>query len=104
MRILCVTMGIAPESGGPTRSVKGLCRALARQGENVTLLVLHGQDIFDDPCGVKVVYGLRHCPDIGDFDIVHLQGLWDPQLHQIAVQCRRLKKLYVISPRGMLDP
>lgn len=104
MKVLCVTMGIAPQSGGPTRSVKGLCRALACQGVDVTLLVLHGQDAFDNPCGVKVVYGLQNCPDIGAFDIVHLQGLWDPLLHQIAARCRKVKKPYVISPRGMLDP
>lgn len=104
MRVLVVTMGIAPESGGPTRSVKGLCRALAAQGADITLLVLHGNHEFDDPGGVKVVRGLSHLTDVNGFDIVHLQGLWDPLLHQIAKMCIKVGTPYVFSPRGMLDP
>ena len=102
MKILHVTSGIDPMSGGPTRSVKGICRALARDGIDVTLLVLHGHHEFDDPCGTKVVYG--SLPDVRGFDLIHLQGLWDPALHKVALACRRAKIPYVMSPRGMLDP
>ena len=102
MRILHVVSGIAPESGGPTRSVKGLCRALSLSGIKVTLLVLHGNDAFDNPCGVEVRYG--DIPDVGCFNLVHLHGLWDPALHKVAKTCRNAGVKYVISPRGMLDP
>ena len=102
MRVLHVISGISPSSGGPTRSVKGLCRALSQRGISVTLLVLHGKDGFDNPCGVEVQYG--EIPDVGLFDIVHLQGLWDPTLHKVAKACRKAGVKYVISPRGMLDP
>lgn len=102
MRVLHVVSGIDPKSGGPTRSVKGLCRALSLSGIGVTLLVLHGNDEFDNPCGVEVRYG--EMPGIGLFDIVHLHGLWDPLLHKVAKACRRAGVKYIISPRGMLDP
>ena len=112
MKILHVTSGIDPKSGGPTRSVKGICRALSHAGVDVTLLVLHGRHQFENPAGVKVVYaedevevggrGLQRM--VSDFDLVHVQGLWDPKLHKVVKACRREKIPYVISPRGMLDP
>ena len=102
MRILHVTQGINPKSGGPTRSVKGICRALAKAGEEVTLLVLGGNHEFDNPCGAKVIYG--ETIDVRKFDLVHLQGLWSPKLHRIAKACRKAGVKYVMSPRGMLDP
>lgn len=102
MRVLHVVSGIDPKSGGPTRSVKGLCRALSLSGIGVTLLVLHGNDEFDNPCGVDVRYG--EIPDAGCFDLVHLHGLWDPALHKVVKVCRKVGVKYIISPRGMLDP
>ena len=102
MRILHVISGISPKSGGPTRSVKGLCRGLSLAGVDVTLLVLHGNDEFDNPCGVNVVY--EKISDIKNFDLVHLHGLWDPGLHKVVKACRKEDVKYVISPRGMLDP
>ena len=102
MRVLHVTSGISPKSGGPTRSVKGLCRALSLAGADVSLLVLRGDDEFDNPCGVKVFRGV--CPDISAYDIVHIHGLWNLGLYAVARTCRKAGVPYVISPRGMLDP
>ena len=102
MKILHVISGIDPKSGGPTRSIKGLCRTLSLSGIDVALLVLHGNDEFDNPCGVDVLYG--EIPDARCFDLVHLHGLWDPALHKVAKACRKAGVKYLISPRGMLDP
>ena len=102
MQVLHVIAGIRPSSGGPTRSVKGLCRALSKAGVDVTLLVLHGDDEFDNPCGVKVLY--NGMPSLKNYDIVHLHGLWDPALHAVVKACRKESVKYIISPRGMLDP
>lgn len=102
MKILQVTQGINPKSGGPTRSVKGICRALDKAGIDVTLCVLGGNHEFDNKGGVKVEYGV--CPPVTDFDLVHIQALWSPKLHAVAKACRKAKVPYVISPRGMLDP
>ena len=102
MKVLHVISGINPTSGGPTRSVKGLCRALSQNGVAVTVLVLNGNDVFDNPCGVDLLYGTM--PDLKGYDLVHLHGLWDPALHKVARACCKAAIKYVISPRGMLDP
>lgn len=102
MRLLHVTMGISPAAGGPTRSVTGLCRALDKMGEEISLLVLHGNHPFVNPGNVNIIHG--KVPDVRAYDIVHLHGLWDLGLHKVAVECRRYDIPYVISPRGMLDP
>lgn len=102
MKILLVTSNIAPQSGGPTRSVKGLCRALSMAGCDVSLLVLTGKDVFENPAGVNVIYGLQ--VDVKHYDIVHINGLWTLGLHSIAMRCVRANVPYIISPRGMLDP
>lgn len=102
MRVLHVIYCISPQSGGPTRSVKGLCRALAKSGCDVTLLALTGIHEFENPCGVKVVR--RGVPDIRAFDLVHIHGLWMPALHKVVKECKRYGVKYVVSPRGMLDP
>ncbi len=102
MKILHVTTGISPMSGGPTRSVKGICRALDDAGADVTLLVQNGRHEFEDRGNVRVVYG-RHV-DVSAFDLVHVQGLWAPSLHRVMSECRRHRVPYVVSPRGMLDP
>lgn len=112
MKVLVVTSGINPAAGGPTRSCKGLCRALSQVGVDVVLLVLGGHHPFENPSGVKVLYaedeveargpGLQRM--VSDFDLVHVQGLWNPKLHKVVKACRKVRVPYVISPRGMLDP
>ena len=105
MRILHVTPGINPASGGPTRSVKGLCRGLAKAGVDVSLLVMREQQEFENPCGVKVIYGMQNLKGgFAAYDLVHFHGLWDLDLHRAIVRCRAEKVRYLISPRGMLDP
>lgn len=115
MRILHVTNGIDPRSGGPTRSVKGLCRALA-EGENEVMLFIHSdRHRLENPGKLIVRYGTsgRYCRARLEFeqivkefrpDIVHLHGLWMMSMHADAVTCREHAIPYVISPRGMLDP
>lgn len=112
MKVLLIIPGIDPAAGGPTRSCKGLCRALSQAGVEVTLLVLSGHHPFENPSGVKVVYaedesevrGLGLQRMVSGFDLVHVQGLWNPKLHKVVKACRKVRVPYVISPRGMLDP
>lgn len=37
-------------------------------------------------------------------DVVQLHGVWDPLLWQSAVEARRARVPYIITPHGMLDP
>ena len=107
MKVLHVTTGLSPRSGGPTRSVKGLCRALSKAGIDVTLLVLGGDSTFENPCGVRVVCGITQDQMealLVRFDLVHLHGLWHLGLHRVVNAARRSKLPYIFSPRGMLDP
>lgn len=115
MRILHVTNGIDPRSGGPTRSVKGLCRALAEGEDEVMLFVHSNRHRLENPGKLIVRYGtsgryrtahLEFERIVTEFhpDIVHLHGLWMMSMHADAVVCRRQGIPYVISPRGMLDP
>ena len=107
MKVLHVAIDIPPISGGPTRSIKGLCRALAQYEIDIGLLVLNGRDEFDNPCGGTVYYGengVDICQLVRQFDLVHIQGMWHPGLHKVVSVCRKAGVPYVISPRGMLDP
>jgi len=111
MRVLVAISGIDPRSGGPTRSVKGLCRELSKQGVDVSLLVLIGRHEFENPCGVKVIYGegisssnFNSLLQLSTYNLVHIQGMWEWPVHKVAAACRKAKVPYVISPRGMLDP
>lgn len=107
MKVLHVAIDIPPASGGPTRSIKGLCRALAVSGIKVGLLVLHGRDEFDNPCGVDVHYcedGIDVAQLVKQYELVHIHALWRCCLHNVVSACRKAKVPYVISPRGMLDP
>ena len=102
MKVLHVILGIGSQGGGPTRSVKGLCRALSNLGVDVTLYAINKGGEFESPCGVKVVY--EDAPDIACFDIVHIHGLWNLELHAVVKACRKANVKYVVSPRGTLDP
>lgn len=102
MKVLHVIAEIDPKNGGPTRSVKGLCRALSQAGLDVSLLVLSGDHPFENPCGVNVFRGW--VDDLSGFDIVHIHGLWLWPIHKVIRECRRQNVRYVISTRGMLDP
>lgn len=107
MKVLHVAIDIPPASGGPTRSIKGLCRALAGSGIKVGLLVLQGRDEFDNPCGVDVHYcedGIDVAQLVKQYELVHIHALWRCCLHNVVSACRKAKVPYVISPRGMLDP
>lgn len=107
MKVLHVTIDIAPESGGPTRSIKGICRALSRNGVEVGLLAMHGRHEFENPCGAVVFNaecGIELRELVSRFDIVHLHAMWYPCLHKVVALCRKMGMPYVISPRGLLDP
>lgn len=39
-----------------------------------------------------------------DFDLIHLQHVWDPYIHVVAWLARLKGIPYIITPRGMLEP
>ena len=104
MRVLHVITGISKKSGGPSRSSQGLVVALCETGVDAWIHSFDG--------AAPWVKGVRGCCQgesldvaaLKDFDIVHIHGVWDPRLHDVAKMCRAAKVPYVIAPRGMLEP
>ena len=106
MRVLHVISSLTRDGGGPSRSAQGLVAGLNRAGVDTWLMTLsHG----DEPWVEGVVNFVNGEPFENVAakikpDIVHLHGLWNPNLHRCAVICRRWRIPYVIAPRGMLEP
>lgn len=106
MKVLHVISSLSRSAGGPSRSVQGLVAGLSANGVETWLLSLnHGERPWVD--------GVEHFANGKPFEnilleirpnIVHIHGIWNPELHRCAVICRCWKIPYVIAPRGMLEP
>lgn len=104
MRVLHVITGISKKSGGPSRSSQGLVAALCETGVDAWIHSFDGAVPW-----VKGVRGYRQGESLDaaalkEFDIVHIHGVWNPRLHDVAKMCQVAKVPYVIAPRGMLEP
>src|SRR6202034_2683125 len=43
-------------------------------------------------------------PIVRQFDILHLHGVWDPLTYAMGSLAARVRKPFVLTPHGMLDP
>ncbi len=100
MKILHVISSLSRSAGGPARSVQGLAAAECAAGADAWVWPIHGGEPWIE--GVRAWKAEGH--KIEEFDLVHLHGLWSPDLHKVAVSCRNAHVPYVIAPRGMLEP
>ena len=105
MKVLHIITGISRSSGGPSRSSQGLVAAECRAGVDAWIYPFDGAEPW--------IAGVRKykrqgaelsAADLTQFDIVHIHGIWDPRLHNVAKMCRAAKVPYIIAPRGMLEP
>ena len=104
MKVLHVISGISKKSGGPSRSSQGLVAALCEVGVDAWIHSFDGAAPW-----VKGVRGFRQGESLDaaalkGFDLVHIHGVWNPRLHEVAKMCRAEKVPYIIAPRGMLEP
>lgn len=130
LRLLHVTPYYEPAHvyGGPTYSVPLLCKAVAQEGIDVTVITTdaNGDTSLDVPLatpltcdGVTVLYFPRTLPRgsfrspalgracrslLASHDIVHVTGAWTYPSWTASRASRRAGKPYVVSPRGMLMP
>ena len=136
MRILKVSQTYYPylAAGGPPAKVRGLAKALARRGNQITVLTahqgplngsLHGVQRVPwgwtaDDGGIESVYlkttlryrslsinpgVLRFCQvRLREFDIVHVYGLYDALGPVVAWYCRQFRIPYFVEPLGMTRP
>ena len=114
---------IAERTGGPARTIRSLCEALARQGAQVTLLAGHDPVADDallppDPALVTTRLivrrrraGLPHYDFVGALagidrgrTMLHDNGIWHPANLAATAAAGRAGLPYVISPHGMLEP
>lgn len=128
IRVIQSVGSLAPETGGPARSVPGLSLALAESGIEVILLTLNFGPSLSPPLipeheliklvtiPVHVRAGLRAlsipgftktlrkiCKDRRDL-LIHDNGIWLPQNCKISRFAINNDIPLVISPRGMLEP
>lgn len=134
MRLLCVIPSYWPayQFGGPVFSVHALNKALLKKGIDVSVYttnvglngrVPNNQEV--DVNGVKVTYFAftRFFEFLGAtgwqfslpmtaalrgnlrlFDVIYIVAIWNYPIAIAAHYCRRYKKPYIISPRGLLYP
>ena len=105
MRILHIISGLGLNSGGPSRSSQGLVAAECREGVDAWIYPFDGAEPWiAGVCKYKPQGADLSAADLAQFDIVHIHGIWDPRLHNVAKMCRAAKVPYIIAPRGMLEP
>jgi glycosyltransferase involved in cell wall biosynthesis len=131
MKILQIVPSISLVYGGPSQMVLGLSAALARLGEEVTIITTDsngdtGQAPLDVPLGVAIEqngYQIRYfrCSPFRrykfsldlfswlhsharDYDIAHIHCLFSP-VSSISASIARFHQLpYLLRPLGTLDP
>lgn len=105
MKVLHVITGISRDSGGPARSSQGLVAAECCAGVDAWIYSFDGVDPWIEGVRRFKLQGAElGVEDFKQFDIVHIHGIWDPRLHNVAKMCRAVNVPYVIAPRGMLEP
>lgn len=121
-KLLHVVPSLAPETGGPARSVPRLVEVLRQRGWDVLLATTDfmgapGQDVriplqvfrhepaFWTGSSARSPRLLRWLSQsAGSFAGVHVHSLWNPVATYVLRELRLAGVPYAISPRGMLDP
>ena len=108
MKILHVVGQIGHHWGGVSMFAAESASALARLGEDVTLLTRPtptGEGSYRlDPSITLLQEGLPTDDQLRNFDVIHVHGLWLPFYHRALAAARRAGVPAVISPHGMLEP
>jgi glycosyltransferase involved in cell wall biosynthesis len=131
MNILQIIPSISLVYGGPSQMVLGLSKALAKAGENVTIITTNsngdtGQEPLDVPLkiplkqdGYTIIYfpcspfrRYKFSLDLLqwlnshyiDYDVAHIHALFSPVSTFSASICRLKGLPYLLRPLGTLDP
>lgn len=119
MNICHIIPSIEERRGGPSKSVRAVCAALSRQGNDVDLFATAEDSdtaisqtegrmrtsIFkcDWPERLCPSAGMRNALATGTADVVHHHALWLRTLHYAHRSAKRNQSLFIISPRGMMS-
>ena len=128
MNIIHTTTALAPEFGGPVRTVPALCHELAKLGHRVKLVYLDFGDTYQTiqlpshpnleniDLSVKVNLGLRplYIPEYrsvvlelaaGKNDLViHDNGVWLPYSGELLEIAQKTEAKMITTTHGMLEP
>jgi glycosyltransferase involved in cell wall biosynthesis len=121
MKLCHIVPSLQERHGGPSKSVRAICRALARTGHATQLFTTApdapaaGADENDRPnlciSTFRRDWPQRICPSAGlrsalsrsPAEIVHHHALWLRTLHYAAAHAKHRKIPLVLSPRGMMS-
>jgi glycosyltransferase involved in cell wall biosynthesis len=122
MRLCHIVPSLQERHGGPSKSVRSLCQALARNGNVTDLLTTApdapngGLETIDASTGLHIRtfhrdWPQRICPSQGlrvairssSPEIVHHHALWLRTLHYAHAHAKRSHVPLVLSPRGMMS-
>jgi glycosyltransferase involved in cell wall biosynthesis len=112
---------LSTRASGVKIAVEGLSRAVADRGHSVHVFGL-ADDAWDTgdreqwqgapatalptrgPLGFGYAPGLARMLDEGDFDLVHLHGIWMYSSYLVERWAARNRRPYLVSTHGMLEP
>ncbi len=107
MKILMTVDSLCSDQGGPSRSVPGLCRALADLGVSLELWTLQAREVegvtvrgFKST--MEMIRALRRM-DV-ETTFLHDNGLWRPFNFLTCFAAVQCGMRYAVSIRGMLEP
>ena len=110
---------LAASYGGPAMSTYLTLKGLRDLGVDAQIIqqpieegdVMRGKDVpihyYQKPWEQKLCYAPKMkstIMELGDFDIYHAQGIWRWHTYALVDAARKIKKPYLITPRGMLYP
>ena len=121
MKTCCITASVSRKAGGLFQSVRHLHSALSRlDGISVEVLGMADEFTAEDlsrwqplpvqalpvrgPRSFSYAPGLKPALAQGQFDLLHVHGLWQYPSVASWQWHRQTGRPYLISPRGMLDP
>jgi glycosyltransferase involved in cell wall biosynthesis len=110
MKVFLVGTSFIPAYGGPARSVPRLAESLVDAGATVGIWASDQSALgapFLKPSSQVVQLGGSLSEAVGQLgtpDVIHDNGLWRPQNHQVAKLAKASGIPRVVSIRGMLEP
>jgi glycosyltransferase involved in cell wall biosynthesis len=113
MRVLHIIASLDKNAGGPSRSVPQTCLFLSKQHIHIHLVTAPSDHPVEIPTNKHFQVSFRsliHLIKFGlqlnkkQIDIIHLQHIWNPYIHIMALMARLKGIPYIITPRGMLEP
>jgi glycosyltransferase involved in cell wall biosynthesis len=128
LKVLHVIPAVSPKYGGPSHALVPMCRALMERGVHVQIastdakpgghipVELRSQTSYE---GVPAIFFRKDWSEafkysramtkwldheVGEFDVVHIHGVFSHACLSAARACQRAQVPYLIRPLGNLDP